>query len=88
MLDNERGLYDAMRHSRQKPEPLAWAAFPRLADTIVGDDWRDADEWAATSAHLKAFLSTYGNGYASIQPAIRYIQAERSSTQHEGRSDV
>ncbi len=88
MLDNERGLYDAMRHSRQKPEPLAWAAFLRLADTIVGDDWRDADEWAAASAHLKAFLSTYGNGYASIQPAIRYIQAERSSTQHEGRSDV
>lgn len=87
-LDNERDLYDAMCHSRQKLESLAWAAFLRLADTIVGDDWRDADEWTASSGHLKAFLSSYGRGYDSIQPAIRYIQAERNAAQAENRSDV
>ncbi|WP_300803503.1 hypothetical protein [uncultured Acetatifactor sp.] len=88
MLDNERGLYDAMRHSRRKPEALAWEAFLRLAEGIVGDDWRGDGGWTAASAHLKAFLSTYGNGYASIQPTVRYIQAERNNARHESRSDV
>ena len=37
MLDNERGLYDAMRHSRRKPEALAWEAFLRLAEGQGGD---------------------------------------------------
>ena len=87
ILDNERDLYDAMRHSRQKPEPLAWAAFLRLADTIVGDDWRDTDEWAAASGHLKTFLNSCGNGYASIQPTVRYIQSERNNAQYEDHSD-
>lgn len=80
MLDNERDLYNAIHHTRQRPESLAWSAFLRLAQEIVGDDWRDEFEWTVTSEQLKAFLLTYGQSYSSIRESVCYIQSERTVT--------
>ena len=73
---NTQSIYNSLLNNRQKITSVVWMALTDLAN-----DHLKFDGLQCTSAHLKKWLNTYGEGYDTLAQAIEELQKEREEVQ-------
>lgn len=71
---NEYPLYSMMKSKRTKAHSIAWAALMLDANTRLQWNGYKAE---CSSAQLKKWLETYGDGYETLNDTITFIFDQR-----------
>lgn len=69
---NTQSIYNSLVNGRQKITSVVWMAL-----TDLTNDHLKFDGLQCTSEHLKKWLNTYGDGYDTLNQAIKELQQER-----------
>lgn len=71
---NEYPIYQALKNNRIKRTSVAWMALMYDANTRLKWNGYNAE---CSSAQLKKWLETYGDGYETLNPTVTYIFDQR-----------
>lgn len=71
---NHKPLYDMLCNKRVKRHSVAWAALMYDANTRL--KW-NGYKTECSSAQLKKWLETYGNGYETISDTVAFVFEQR-----------
>ena len=77
---NEYPLYCMLKSNRVKRHSVAWAALMYDANTRLKWNGYNAE---CSSAQLKKWLDTYGNGYETIAETVSFIFDQRLEMMEE-----
>lgn len=77
---NEYPIYQALKNNRIKRTSVAWMALMYDANTRLKWNGYNAE---CSSAQLKKWLETYGDGYETLNPTVTYIFDQRLELMEE-----
>lgn len=73
-INTNKEFYDMMKNKRKKSHSIAWDAFMYCVNCLL--KYNDYNT-VCTSAQLKEWLNTYGNGYDSIKETVDFVEWKR-----------
>lgn len=77
---NEYSIYKALKNNRIKRTSVAWMALMYDANTRLQWNGYKAE---CSSAQLKKWLETYGDGYETLNPTVTYVFDQRLELMEE-----